>query len=641
MRRLVFPIIVGIGLVMAGPSGAFADPAPVVSVQATPGKKVCKVTDPKLDEISGLVGTKDGGFVVIDDSTEVDAKRKVFFLNNKCKITSTQDFASRPIDPEDVILSPDGATLWIADTGDNGVRDATPTHRPSVALWTMKADGSKEATIHRLTYPDGDYHDAEALLLNGDGTPLIITKELGKAAGIYAPSTPLKADNKVGVPMKKVGEITVSATETPGNPVARIGNRTITGGAVAPGGGKVVLRTYTDAFEWHVTGGDVLGALKQKPRTTGLPNETFGEAISYSPDGKSFLTVSDMNGDVESANNIAQYEPATTLAVEKKASESTVGGAKKSWYSDLSINDITYMIGGIGIIGLILVGAGVLGIVRSRKRTQGTQVGGLGGLDDSRNDDPETELIGVGGLPQRAGMYGAAGAARPGGAPAGGSAAMYGGGVGGPAAAGQRGTGVYGGPGGQGGVSSAGGQGGGGPQYGRPGAGGQQPPARPGQPPVRGGQTPARAGQQPPARAGQQPPARGGQPPARNGVYGPPAGNPQGQPPRGPQQGQPRPQGPAPQGQQRPPQGQGQRPPQGQSGAPGQGGMRPPQGQAQRPQGPGQRPAGPAQRPQGPGQRPQGGYPQGDGRQQRGGDERGDQNGRPDGHYDNPGYGRR
>ena len=34
----------------------------------------------------------------------------------------------------------------------------------------MPADGSKKPKIHRLTYPDGDNHDAEALLLNGDGT---------------------------------------------------------------------------------------------------------------------------------------------------------------------------------------------------------------------------------------------------------------------------------------------------------------------------------------------------------------------------------------------------------------------------------------------------------------------------------------
>ena len=79
MRRFVFSTIVALGLVMVGPSGAFADdPAPVVSVKATPGKKVCKVTDTKLDELSGLVATK-SGFVAIDDGTNVPEKKKIFF----------------------------------------------------------------------------------------------------------------------------------------------------------------------------------------------------------------------------------------------------------------------------------------------------------------------------------------------------------------------------------------------------------------------------------------------------------------------------------------------------------------------------------------------------------------------------------
>jgi hypothetical protein len=664
MRRFVFSTIVALGLVMVGPSGAFANPTPVVSVKATPGKKVCKVTDPKLDELSGLVATKTG-FVAIDDGTTDPAKKKIFFLNTKCKVTNTQAYSGRgPLDPEDLILSKDGATLWIADTGDNGIRLDPPTHRENnVVLWSMPVGGDDEPKLHRIAYPDGDYHDAEALLLNGNGTPLIITKEIGRAAGIYAPTAALKTDNKVAVPMRKVGEITVPGTETPANLVARIGNKTITGGAIAPGGAKVALRTYTDALEWDVTGGDVLAALQQRPRITGLPNETFGESITYSADGKSFYTVSDMDGNHTEANNILQYVPSTTVGVEKKGAE-TGDGAKKAWYADLSINDITLMIGAVGLIGLLLVGAGVLGIVRSRKRGPVTAAAaGADGFGDGRNDDPETELIGVGGVPQRPGVYGAGGGGRPPGPaaagvrpPGGGSAAMYGGAAAGGA---KRPNGVYGGaPGAAPASGSA--------QYARPPAGapqparnGQQPPARGGQqparggqqppargdqppargaqPPARGGQPPARGGQQPPARGdqppargaqpparGAQPPARGGQPPARGGQQPPARNGVYGAPPVGPKQQPPRP----PQGQ-RPPPGQVPRPPQGQP-------PRPPQGQAppRPPQAQGQRPPGPAQRPQGV-------YGQGDGRPKRGGDEYGDQDGRPDGRFDNPGYGRR
>ena len=600
MRRSLFPVIVAFGLVMAGTSSAFAEePAPTVSVKATPGKKICKITDAKLGELSGIVATR-SGFIVINDSTDVASRKRVFFLDDECQITAEVAFSGNgPRDTEDLILSPDGRTLWIADTGDNGVRESPPTYRETIGLWSMPADGSARPKIHRLSYPRGDYHDAEALLLDGDGTPLIVTKEIGKPAYIYQPTGPLQTNNTTGVPLKRVGQITLSATETPGNPFARIGNRSIDGGAIAPGGGRVVLRTYTDALEWDVTGGDVLAALQTKPRTTALPNEPGGEAITYSADGRTFFTVSDMNGDVSTANYIEQYTPATTVAAVKKNAAAD-SGSRKAWYSDLTIDDINYLVGGVGLLGLILVGAGIIGIVAHRRRLEetGVEAEDAGGPSEA---DPANELIGVGGTPNRTGnVYHGAPASAPAPAPApaaarsGPAGSVYGGAT---AAGGQRGSGVYGGAGGQ--------------QQGRP-AGGQQQPARGAQQPVRGGQEPVRGGQQP-VRGGQQAPVRAGQPPAG---------------------GQPRPGAPSARGGQPPPHG-GQPPARGgaygtppaQQPAPPTRGTHPPaQGPAHRPQVPGGvygQPAGGAD----------GGRPVRDAYA--------DVDDRPEDRHDNPGYSRR
>ncbi|MEU4156710.1 hypothetical protein [Actinoplanes sp. NPDC026670] len=574
MRRLVFPTIVAIGLVMVGSSSASAEdptPAPTVSAKSTPGKKLCKIADTQLTELSGIVATKNG-FVVVNDGRE-GVTPKIFFLNRECKKTKESGFNGTPLDVEDIVLSPDGGTLWIGDFGDNNVRNDPNNVRPHVALWSIPVNGTGEATIHRVSYPAKDKHDAEALIFDGDGTPMIVTKEIGAPAGIYKPTAALKKNNETPVPMARVGEIQPSATETAGNPIARIGNKTITGGAVSQGATKVVLRTYTDALEWDVTGGDVLAALKKEPRTTGLPNEPLGEGIAYSPDGKLFYTVSDMSGKTDVANHIREYTPATTVAV--KSEKSGKSGSGDSWYSNLTIDDVTYMVGGIGVLGLILVGAGVFGIVRFRRSPQGLS----SAVDDLPSGgiakgDPETELIGVGGAPQRGAAYGSG---RPGG-----GGPVYGaksgpasGGGGGP----QRGSGpVYGGSGGQGGAGGqgGGGQGGGGPQYARP-AG--QPPRGPQQAPGRGGpqQHPARNPQQAPPRNPQQQPPRGPQQaPGRGGPQQHPARNPQQAPPRNPQQQPPR-------GPQQPP---------GRGGGGGGGGVyggqqppRGPQGQAQRPNG--------------------------------------------------------
>ncbi|HET6479564.1 MAG TPA: hypothetical protein VFG35_05890, partial [Actinoplanes sp.] len=398
MRRFVFPAIVASGLVMIGPSTAFAeDPAPTVSAPAVAGKKMCKIGSDKIDEASGLVATK-SGYVVVNDSTDIASHKRIFFLNTKCAVTKSVAYSGKgPFDPEDIVLSADGAKLWIADIGDN--RFDQEDRREAIGLWSMPANGSAAPVLHRLSYPQGDPHDAEALLLNGDGTPLIVTREIGRPTYVYQPTAPLKANNEVGVPMKRVAELDLSPTVTDGNPFARIGKQTVSGGAIAPGGGKVALRTYTDALEWDVSNGDVLGALKNKPRTTGLPNELAGEAITYSPDGKYFYTVSDMNGEKEPDNYVLRYTPATTVAVASKNGEEAAGD---KWYANIELSDITYAVGAIGLIGLILVGAGVLGIVRHRKRVAASPV--ASDDDDFKNPlagEPETEMISIGGVSQR------------------------------------------------------------------------------------------------------------------------------------------------------------------------------------------------------------------------------------------------
>jgi hypothetical protein len=402
MRRLVFPIIVASGLVVIGAGGASAEPAPSAgTAQAAAGKQMCKVTDPKLDELSGIVATQQG-FIVINDSTTDNSRKRVFYLNDQCTVTKSVRYSGNgPRDTEDMVLSPDGQTLWIADIGDNAQQ------RDTIALWSMPADGSARPHIHRLSYPSGERHDAEALLLNGDGTPIIVTKEVGAPAGIYTPVAALKTDNAAGVPLRRVGQLTVPPSTTSASAFARLGRGTVDGGAIAPGGGRVALRTYTDALEWTVSGGDVLAAVQRKPRVTPLPDEPLGEAITYSPDGRYFYTVSDMQGRPSDGDNyILRYSPSTTTA----AAQTPAAGAGDdgpSWFSSLTLNDITYLVGAVGLLGAILVGIGVFGIMRSRKRPPAKRSGGRGGRNGPDPSDAETDVAGVGGAQgQSPGVYG-------------------------------------------------------------------------------------------------------------------------------------------------------------------------------------------------------------------------------------------
>ncbi|MEU4469935.1 hypothetical protein [Micromonospora sp. NPDC023888] len=549
MRRVVSSVTVALGLLgatvaLAGVAAAAPAPGSSEPPAATAGQKRCTIADERLRELSGLVATK-SGYIVINDSTELTARERIFFLDTKCKLSKepVRYPGEGPVDTEDLALSKDGNTLWIADTGDNADEKE---RRTRVALWSMPVTGARQPTQHRISYPEGKPHDAEALLIGDDGKPLIITKVTSGKAEIYAPTAALRGGDAEAVPMRKAGEITLPKTQTE-NPLNTFGRIAITGAARSPDGSRVVLRTYADAFEYDVSGGDIVGALTTgKPRVTALA-DPFGEAISYTTDGKSFLTVSDaFQFADDEALDILSYTPSTSTTVPLAAG---AGGVKQasstSWTAGLDFDDITYLVGAVGLIGLLLVGAGIVGIVRARRR--------LPAADASETSDQDGEPFnprtgrapdgppaagdrkgGVYGGGAPAGAYGG-GPGRGGPTPAGG--AVYGGGR--PAAAdGGYGSarpdggaaGVYGGgrpPAGGGGRPPVGG--GGRPPVGggaRPSAaGGGRPPAvgggRPqggGRPPVAGGGRPQGAGGGRPQGAGGVPPGGGGRP--GGGVYG-------------------------------------------------------------------------------------------------------------------------
>lgn len=475
MRHAVSSVTVALGLLGAtvAPAGlALAAPAAAPVSAAAPGKKKCTVEDDRLRELSGLVATKTG-YIVINDSSESESRKKVFYLDTKCEISKepVSYSGAGPFDTEDLALSRDAKTLWIADTGDNLT---SSTHRERVAVWTMPVSGAKKPLLHRLAYPENKPHDAEALLVGDDGMPLIITKVPAGKSEIFTPAAKLKTGDTDAVPMKKVGEISLPKTTTD-NKMGAVGRVTITGAARSPDGSKVVVRTYADAFEYDVTGGNIVGALTTgKPRVTPL-SDPFGEAISYTPDGKSFVTVSD-GGQMapDEPIEILSYVPSTKgIEALPAAGEVAKPSTEKSWVEGLTLDEITYLIAAVGVIGALLVGAGIFGILRARRnpapagRSDGSDRHDdfpANGFDDRRAGPMEGNLppggprngVYGGGAPQ-GGVYGGGPAnGTPG--RAGGSGGVYGGGGGRPQG------GVYGGGGGRpqgGGVYGGGSQGGG------------------------------------------------------------------------------------------------------------------------------------------------------------------------------------
>ena len=367
-------MVLAAALVSWAPSAAAAAPTPTPeptgvapSPEAKKGTPVCTISDKNANELSGLVAAK--GFLYgVNDSTTNAAMKKVFKFNPAtCATVGTpMSYPTSPLDPEDLAIDPNGE-VWVADIGDNGLT------RPTIALWKIVND-KIEAGPYRMVYPDGKKHDAEALFFDPQGNPIIITKAVTEpTTQIFTTASPLDKTNTAGVQLKLLGELTLPKTTTPLNYVS--GRGMVTGAAISPDRTKVVLRTYSDAFEWTIQGGDIAGTItKSPPRITALPNEPWGEAITYDAEGKNFLTVSDVGqlGESHPKPEILSYVPNTE--VYKAPGTDTPGKvaapAKKAWWSSLvsSTKRLYMLIGAVGVFGLLLVLFGVIGISRARRR---------------------------------------------------------------------------------------------------------------------------------------------------------------------------------------------------------------------------------------------------------------------------------
>ena len=353
-----------------------AEPAPAAGAAAggRPGKKVCTV-----DRRAPRRAVRAGRHRRAASSSSTTAPTSTAASGSSSSTPSARSpkrvaySGNGPRDTEDLAVSPGRQ-----DAVDRRHRRQPDEHRSPRnrrRCGRCRSDGAKEPVLHRLAYPRRQAHDAEALLINGDGMPIIVTKEVGKPAELYMPAAALKnGQHRAGVPLKKVGEVTLSrdrdqrqpalggsagSTVDRRRPVAPTAPRSCCGRTPTRSSGTSPAATSSAAL----TGGTA-------PRVTPLADGRSARRSPTARTASSSYTVSDSRA---ARRRPGRSRSSATRRRSRWSRRTAVGrggcAAAAPWTDRISAAATSRTWSRrSGCIGVLLVGAGIFGIMRSRKR---------------------------------------------------------------------------------------------------------------------------------------------------------------------------------------------------------------------------------------------------------------------------------
>lgn len=239
---------------------------------------------PGLNEISGIAASHQNPHVYWLHNDGKDGK--VFAVRATGKLAGVIDCPVSVEDVEDVAIGPGPVEgldyLYLGDIGDN----KSKRHEIQVLRYVEpKLTGEREIEVDRvaqfrLVYPDGS-HDAEALLVDPVSRDLyVMTKEPSQARLYMAPVSELP--DGAAVTLKLAGTLKMSE---------------VSAAAVSPDGSRIILRQDAAGWLWRRGAGESISeALSKQPTqipVRGDKQGPNGEAVTFSPDGKRYCTVSE------------------------------------------------------------------------------------------------------------------------------------------------------------------------------------------------------------------------------------------------------------------------------------------------------------------------------------------------------------
>jgi hypothetical protein len=246
---------------------------------------------PRLRAVSGMVASwRQPGILWVHDDLDSPVPC-VYAIDESGRHRQTYILDADKVDWEDIALAPGSGgqeRLYVGDFGDN-------SHSRPVA-WLIRFDepAVPAATVDPITivpevlyfkYPDGK-RDIETLLFDWQsGTPYVIERN-DAGCRAYKFPLPLDPDRTAADPVELI-LVTPSAILPP----------TLTGGDASRDGLRIVLRSYTHAFEYaRQPGGAFDDLFFATPCILSDAGTQQYEAITYGPDGSTLFTTTELAG---------------------------------------------------------------------------------------------------------------------------------------------------------------------------------------------------------------------------------------------------------------------------------------------------------------------------------------------------------
>lgn len=239
------------------------------------------VTSDDIDEASGIAASRKhaGVYYVHNDSGD---DPRFFAIDSTGALLATYELdGANAIDWEDMAAGPcqnlTGACLYFADFGDNNVR------RDDYRIYRVAEPNTITAGTHTIafetlpfTYPDGS-HNAETLLVHPTTGELAIVQKTGGAANVYTLAAPAFG---------------AQATFTAAGSVSLPGLLDLATGGDVRADGTVLVRTYQSLYRF-APGASIGATLQGVPCTLPVASEGQGEAVAWSSDGMTYVTLSE------------------------------------------------------------------------------------------------------------------------------------------------------------------------------------------------------------------------------------------------------------------------------------------------------------------------------------------------------------